>query len=586
MMEREIDWNQRRGEGHHRTAAIVASVLSILLHGAGMFYFSDIRLNVVVALPQKLDEQVYKKIRVFDVAPEAIKKKKKQQDRIKDDIARQAQKDHQDIADVPVDKSRIEPPPPKDVALESVMQNMTETFLVPNREEWQPRQEILDIRDKIASDNAAVIPRRLAPQVERVAKAPDYVSSVDMNRMGKAGAAGGGVIARPGGASIEKGATVEGLGATVASPLESDKPQRDINTLFDESLTEITNIKAIEKYLVAVAEVYTPMTDFRYGYFKIEIRRAGPEAMSVLPKDILFVQDSSASITEQRLYFCREALQACIGMIGPDDRFNVMSFKDQTTLCFSDWQKRSKESIDTAKDFVSKLNSSGNTDIYASMIDILKVKRDSSRPFIAFVVTDGMSNTGITKSSNIIGEFSKLNEGKVSVFMMGTTKSANTYLLDLMGYSNKGGVFNATGGRWGIPEVMQNGVREISRPVMAEVKFRFAAGSDTEVYPLLAGNLYLDRSMVLYGRYHKKGAGGIVFQAVGDAMNGRCDMIFDLPLDKSAPQGDKDIRTEWAKQKIYHLIGEYTRSPDPEILKQIKTTAKMYRVDIPYEGKF
>jgi hypothetical protein len=77
-----------------------------------------------------------------------------------------------------------------------------------------------------------------------------------------------------------------------------------------------------------------------------------------------------------------------------------------------------------------------------------------------------------------------------------------------------------------------------------------------------------------------------VFQAVGDTKTAKCDMIFDVPLGKSARKGEKEIRTEWAKQKIYHLIGEYTRNPNTKTLKLIKTTARMYRVNIPYEGKF
>jgi hypothetical protein len=586
MMTGEIDWKQAGRTGQHRNPAIIAAVLSVLLHCVGMFYFADFRVNIVVATPEKMEQQVYETMKVFDVVKNPRKKIRKAGERVQDEVFVSSRDKMIETTESPVDDAKIAPPPQKDVALTSVDENMAKSTTFPDREEWQPRQEILEIHNKIAEDKLAVIPRRLTPKIERVPNAPDYVASVDMRKMGKAGQGGrmGSGFGRPAGSSMDH-RSIESAYSSADGRLKAGNP-RGGRPFFEESLTEITAVKPIERYLAATASVYAPVRDFRYGYFKIEIQRAGSDVLPVLPKDILFIQDSSSSITEQRLYFCRDGLQKCLGMMGAEDRFNVISFSDKSVRCFPDWQKNTKSSVEKAKGFISNLKSDGNTDIYASMQDVMKIKRDPSRPVLAFVITDGMANTGLTKSSNIIGEFSKRNKGAVSVFMMGTIKSANTYLLDLMGYSNKGGVMEAEGGRWGIPEAMQAGMTGISRPVMAKVKFRFAAGSVTEVYPLLASNLYLDRPMVLYGRYIKKGAKGIVFQAVGDAKDTRCDMVFDIPLGKNAPKGEKSIRTEWAKQKIYHLIGEYTRNPNPKTLKQIKTTAKMYKVDIPYEGKF
>ena len=63
-------------------------------------------------------------------------------------------------------------------------------------------------------------------------------------------------------------------------------------------------------------------------------------------------------------------------------------------------------------------------------------------------------------------------------------------------------------------------------------------------------------------------------------------MIFDMPIGSAEKSKDKDIRSEWARQKVYHLVGEYARSADPSLLKEINSTARSYNVPIPHQGKF
>jgi hypothetical protein len=191
---------------------------------------------------------------------------------------------------------------------------------------------------------------------------------------------------------------------------------------------------------------------------------------------------------------------------------------------------------------------------------------------------------GLTDSSDIIGAFSRANEGKVSVFALGTMQTANLYLLDLLSYSNRGDARIADGGRWGIPDSLVRLTDELARPVLTDIHFEFAAVSGCEAYPEMASHLYLDRPLVLYGRYPKTQT-RLLFQAVGRAGDKGCDMVFDLPL-SAAKSGTKDIRASWAMQRIYHLISRHAREPGETILREIQNTARSYGLRVPYRGKF
>ena len=244
---------------------------------------------------------------------------------------------------------------------------------------------------------------------------------------------------------------------------------------------------------------------------------------------------------------------------------------------------KTPETLEKAEAYINAMTAGGNTDLFASMQDLLSLDCDSSRPAIAFVVTDGLANKGITDSSEIIGEFSRRNAGKISVFTMGASQRANRYLIDLLSYCNKGYVDIVSKGRWDIPEAAEAVMKGISRPVLGDLRLQFAADSSCEVYPQQVSNLYLDRPLVLYGRY-RKGEEQLVFQAVGRAGETPCDLVFDLPMAEEGSRGDdKMIRQSWAQQKIYHLIGEYARTRDAAVLKELRRTAGAYHERIPYK---
>jgi Ca-activated chloride channel family protein len=286
-------------------------------------------------------------------------------------------------------------------------------------------------------------------------------------------------------------------------------------------------------------------------------------------------------MADERLHFCRQGLVRCLMEIGGHDRFNVLRFREVFERCFPAWADNSVESRSQAYQFIGGLRAEGETDIYSSLKTLPGVERKGGRPVIALIVTDGRPTTGLVRSSDIIGEFSKLNDGAISVFAIGTSQTANSYLLDLIGYCNRGDAYVVKGGRWSIADDMFRIMREIRRPVLSDVRFLFGSGSGCDVYPVLTSNLYLDRPLVLHGRYPVT-TDRFVFQAVGQGGEVKCDMIFDVSLARALRTDDKEIRTTWAKQRVYHLLGQYARRADPAIMSDVLDTARQYRIDVPY----
>jgi hypothetical protein len=490
-----------------------------------------------------------------------------------------------------VDEVKLAPQPLPSGALEQSA-GAPPTPNAPRAESWSPREEILKVEDRLVREEIPDRPRRLIPDVNRIKGAADVTLPMEAPHKVGTGtelsdAARQSVAeARP--PSVKAADTqwerLEELLKSAPGPVLGSGAAEAGGRRAPETVALLPPpsgepLKPIEGLLKATLSVYSPKTDPDYLYAKVDIKRAGADAMPVLPKDILFIQDCSASITEQRLAFCREGLLRCLAQLPPRDRFNVVEFRDTPRRCFADWAPAHAANLEAGRTFVRAMESRGNTDIYASLRELLSMDRKPVRPVVVILISDGLPTAGMRDSAEIIAAFTRENSGSVSVFALATFDQANLYLLDMLSYMNRGDSVAARRGRWSIPDVMDGQVVGVSRPVLSDMHFRFSSPG-AEMVPSLTPNLYLDRSLVLYGRFPKK-ADRVVFQVVGRSGEQGCDMVFDLKMAEAAA-GDAAIREEWAWHKVYGLIGEHTRTRDPALIREIQRVSASYGLQVPY----
>ena len=449
----------------------------------------------------------------------------------------------------------------------------------PDEERWQPRQEIIAISGKLLGKDIVKGNRRIIPEIARTQHAPDITFPVAYDTLKRQPPASppGGASDGPAGSASQPLAPLNRPGTGLEVPVSEVQAA---TAKIDRDEREERDIRPLDNFLRAELQVYSPFFDSGNSYFKLEVRRIGEEILPVLPKDIVFVQDSSASMAEQRLHFCREGLASSLAFLSKGDRFNIIAFSDNPVACFDGWAEPEGQALERGRMYASSLRSAGSTDILTSLKALRELDVGQGRPCIAFVVTDGLPTTGIVETASIISEFTKANESGISVFTMGTRNDANMYLLDILSYCNGGSTHVVKGGRWSIADDMTNLVSSISRPVLSNLKVAFA-GSDIEVFPAKVRHLYMDDPLVLYGRFSKK-MERITFQAIGAAADRRCDMIFDLKIASDAKSGAKEIRESWAMQKAYHLIGELARTGNESCREELRQLAKQYDLKIPY----
>ena len=483
------------------------------------------------------------------------------------------------------DPALVTPPARTPASLAGTLVNLQAPPRQPTALGWQPRQQIVAIVDRTVKDDLATLPRREIARIERVARAPDYVPAVDVTR----DRFGGEAEVRPPPAAQ----TVRTGGETpVADPPapadaairldEGATPDAAIHR-FGERPGDVSDYTAIDSRLMARIETFAPDGPEGRRYFRLNIARRDGETLPVVPKDIIFLQDSSRSLAEERLYFCRQALKRLVPRLNPGDRFNIARFSGAPTFCFETWTPVTPASVAAADAFIDTMRSEGETDVFASVRTLQSLPRDPARPLIAVVITDGRATAGLTASTAIIGEFSKMNADGCSVFALGTHGRANAYLLDLLTFCNRGASTIVTSGRWDIPREIEALVDGLARPVLGNVRVTADLASQADLQPLPAANLYADRTLEFFGTT-PPGVTNLVLQVRGEGGSAACDVIFQLDL-ATAPAGGEAVRKGWARRKMHSLIGAYAREPGEPLLREMRQLSRLYNVPIPYRDE-
>ncbi|MGQ9660960.1 MAG: vWA domain-containing protein [Kiritimatiellia bacterium] len=571
----------------HVFIAFLASFLSLLLHTILLFLLLRLPLDFRLAIEPRPEEPPLKPLHVADVrtAPPVPLERPKALEPGEVSSGSGQEKGIEVLGtrtDVPV----FEPPalPPSRISGEQG--RIAQPAPVYERRPWEPRQEIYAIEKTIATVELAGLRRRRIPAVERISKAPDVVATIERDQIGPSSGLSELITGtpRPGKVPLARKALAGpgGNGSITTSPLVIEEKERTpVSRILDEIRAKVTPLKPIERVLSVRLFTYQPRLEPDHGYFRAEIYRAGATELPTTPKDVVLVQDCSASMDPQRLYFCKQGWRQCLAALGENDRFNVVRFHDSVEFCFPGWAELTAQNLAQADRFIAEMEPGGNTDLFASLVRLLDLPQTPGRPLIVLLTTDGVATKGVTSTTEIIGQFSRLNQGRISLFAVGVLQTANKNLLDLLTYSNRGDARVVTTGRWDIPAVLVGLLREVSRPVLSDVRFRAQSDPPCQIYPSAAPHLYLDRPLVIYGRYPRT-TKKVALQAIGMAGSAKCDLVFNLNLEKDTRPGGRDIRDEWARHRVFHLMSLHARYRDSAILEEIQRTIQRYNLDLPY----
>ncbi len=318
------------------------------------------------------------------------------------------------------------------------------------------------------------------------------------------------------------------------------------------------------------------------GYFLL-LASPGADAKNakVVPKDVMFVLDTSGSMAGAKLEQAKKALAFCVENLNDGDRFEVLRFATEVEPLFDKLAEVSKESRAKAQSFIKDLKPLGGTAIDDALKKALALRPEKGdRPYLVIFLTDGRPTVGNTREDDIVANVAHASKGNVRVFCFGIGHDVNAHMLDKIAEETH--AFS----QYVLPEEdievkVSSFFSKIKEPVLASPKLSFPDSVRvTKLYPSPVPDLFKGEQLVLAGRYSGKGDGAIRIEGT---VNGAVKKFaFDVKFADEASDHEFIPRL-WATRRVGHLLDEIRlRGENKEVRDEVVELARKYSIVTPY----
>src|SRR5262245_61124107 len=313
---------------------------------------------------------------------------------------------------------------------------------------------------------------------------------------------------------------------------------------------QIPNKDFILKFDVAGKKIEDAILTHRSeqgGFFSLILQPPERVAVSeVTPKELVFVLDTSGSMSGFPIEKAKEAMKLALDGLYPEDTFNLITFSGDTHILFSQPVPATRENLQKAQVFLESRNGSGGTEMMGAIRAALDPSDQQEHLRIVCFMTDGY----VGNDFEIIGEVQK--HPNARVFSFGIGQSVNRFLLENMARHGRGEVEYVTLQDDGSAAARRFHER-VRNPLLTDVSIDWGGLPVADIYPQRLPDLFSAKPVDLTGRYIAGGRGVVRLRG---KMAGQ-DIVREIPVEfpESQPQHDV-LKTLWARTRIADLMSQ------------------------------
>ncbi|HEY8413887.1 MAG TPA: VIT domain-containing protein, partial [Pyrinomonadaceae bacterium] len=287
----------------------------------------------------------------------------------------------------------------------------------------------------------------------------------------------------------------------------------------------------------------------RGGFFTLILQP--PQRVSaedVMPKELVFVLDTSGSMQGFPFAKARETLLLALDNLYPHDTFNLITFAGETRILFSDPVPATPENVKKAKKLLAGAGTDGGTEMMTAIKAALEPSDSQQHVRIVCFMTDGL----VGNDNEILAEVQK--HPNARVFAMGFSSAPNRYLLDKMAEYGRGDVdyVSETGDTSAVAKRFHERIRN---PLLTDVTIDWSGLPVSDVLPERIPDLFSAKPVIVSGRYTKGGKGTIRVKGRSAGQ----EFVRELPIELPDNEPAHDVlATLWARRRIDNLMDYYT----------------------------
>jgi Ca-activated chloride channel family protein len=288
-----------------------------------------------------------------------------------------------------------------------------------------------------------------------------------------------------------------------------------------------------------------------------------------LPRETVFVIDTSGSMGGASIAQAREALLMALDQLRAEDFFNIIEFDSSFTTLYPESRPAMPAALAEARRWVERLQANGGTEMMAPLLAALADPAEHTPLRQVIFITDGCVGNEDALFSAIDREL-----GRSRLFTVGIGSAPNSHFMERAAGFGRGS-FTHIGTPAEVVRKMSELFAKLENPVLADIELVWP-DPDAEAWPERVPDLYAGEPVVvtaLLGTIH----GELVTTGV------RAHQGWEQRLPLGVGSERSGIHRLWARRKIAALMDMRARGvPEDEVRTQVVEVAMAHRLVSKY----
>jgi len=310
------------------------------------------------------------------------------------------------------------------------------------------------------------------------------------------------------------------------------------------------------------------------GFFTLLLQpkgEVGPQEAA--PKEIVFVVDTSGSMSGIPLEASKRLVAKALHELGPRDTFNLVRFSGDNEVYAKDPLPNDRQAVESAIRWLAGQHGGGGTEMLAAFRAVFERPTDPDRLRLVVFLTDGY----VGNDNETLAEIRRT-VGRARIYTVGIGSAPNHFLLDRMADLG-GGAYVPVRADESADDALSAFRSWVTKPYLTDLSIDWGALPVADLTPDPIRDLGSGQTLTLLGRYVGQGEGDIVLRG---KLGGRYwEQRMHVVLPEREMRHDA-IASLWARGRIEEMLSTSPGAVPDAVAAEVTALALEHRLMTSY----
>ncbi len=329
--------------------------------------------------------------------------------------------------------------------------------------------------------------------------------------------------------------------------------------------------------------------DQRGGHFATYLIPAlNYKTNEIVPKDVVFLMDTSGSQQGEPLAKSKELMRRFIQGLNPKDTFTIIDFANTAQTLSATPLANTAQNRQSAINYIDRLQANGGTELLNGIQAVMNFPAAPTERLRSIIlITDGY----IGNEKEVLALVQRSIKPGNRLYSFGVGSSVNRFLLNRLAQVGRG---TSQVIRQDEPsaEAAEKFFRQINSPVLTNIQISWEGmGEKPEIYPIAPPDLFTAQPLVLFGKKSDRTNGQLRIR--GTQAGGKAyEQILPVNFAQSGARqrestsaaaivtdfGNPAVAQLWGRSRIKDLMNQMFGGETPSLVEAVTNTALAYHL--------